>query len=118
VDETTTESAPSLGVKLSDIFDRAEAIYLRVLRFTILVIATLLILYTLYLALSGLYGITRSTSSVREAVANVTANEIVDAEEILPKGQPGAKGPAVDPAQQKFYADFVARYYTLFRTKF
>lgn len=116
--EGEKEIAPSLGVKLSDLFDRAEAVYLRVLRFTILVIATLLILYTLYLALSGLYGITRSPSSVREAVANVTANEIVDAEEVLPKDAPGAKGPVVDPAQQKFYADFVARYYKLFRTKF
>jgi len=50
----TEDRAPS-RVRIGQLFDKAEAVYLRVLRITILVIATLLIVYTSYLAASGLY---------------------------------------------------------------
>ena len=117
--ETETQAAaPSAGVRMREFFDRAERIYLRVLRVTVLIIATLLILYTLYLAIGGLYRISRSPSSVQEAVASVTANEIVGAEDVSAKAADAAKAPAVDAARQKYYAEFVKRYYTLFRTRF
>lgn len=60
----------------------------------------------------------QSPKSVHEAVATVAANEIVDAEDANPSGPEAAKGPVVDPAQRKFYAGFVDRYYRLFRTRF
>lgn len=114
----TIGEAPSARVRLSTIFDRAENIYLRVLRVTILILATLLILYTAYLVFSGLYRIGQSPDSVRTEVANVVANEIVDAEEITIESRESAGEPVANASQRKFYADYVARYYKLFRTRF
>lgn len=104
--------------RFDSFFDRAETIYLRVLRITILIIATLLILYTAYLALTGLYSVVQSPDSVKEVAASVVANEIVDAEEAEQRADAESRGPVSDPAEQKFYARFVDRYYELFRTKF
>lgn len=118
MEEYTGAPARPLAARMADFFDRAEKIYLRVLRATVLVIATLLILYTLYLAIGGLYGIAQSPSSVHEAVANVTANEIADAEDINSQATVANKVSAIDADRQKYYAEFVKRYYTLFRTRF
>ncbi|WP_066799452.1 hypothetical protein [Sphingomonas soli] len=115
--ETQAATRP-VASRMADFFDRAEEVYLRVLRATVLIIATLLILYTFYLAVAGLYRIAQSPASVKEAVANVTASEIVDAEDVSTKAAEGDGSPAVDAARQKYYADFVKRYYALFRTKF
>ncbi|WP_155006540.1 hypothetical protein [Sphingomonas hengshuiensis] len=93
-------------------------IYLRFLRAIILVIATILILYTAYLAVSGLYRVAQSPSSVREAVASVAANEISDAEQPEAVSPEAGKGPVADSEQQKFYSNFVERYFRLFHTKF
>jgi len=118
MNDIQSAAALSKRERLNNLFDRVEVIYLKALRITILMIATLLIAYTLYLAISGLYGVAQSPNSVREAVATVAANEIVDAEETDPAGAAAVNGPVVDPAHRKFYAGFVNRYYTLFRTKF
>jgi len=118
LEENGSNPARAKQDRLGPIFDRVETIYLRVLRITILIIATLLILYTAYLAISGLYRVAQSPESVKEAVANVTANEIVEAEEQTGPTGTAEKSPATDAAQQKFYGDFAKRYYALFRTKF
>jgi len=54
---------------------------------------------------------------VKEAIATVVANELADAEEPETETS-GNKEPVADAAKQKFYADFVKRYYALFRAKF
>jgi hypothetical protein len=102
---------------ISDLFDRVEAIYLRVLRAIVLIIATVLLIYVAYLGVTGLYALSRSPDSVRETVATVAANEIVDAEETEVQRE-ATRAPIANAAHQKFFADFVSRYYALFRAKF
>ncbi|RYY28329.1 MAG: hypothetical protein EOP62_03790 [Sphingomonadales bacterium] len=114
----TEQPARPLGERAADFFDRAEKVYLRVLRATVLIIATFLILYTLYLAISGLYRVVQSPASVKEAVANVTANEIVDAEDVSVEAAVANKASAVDKERQKYYGEFVKRYYALFQSRF
>lgn len=105
--------------RASAALDRAERVYLRVLRAAILVIATLLLLYAAWLALSSLYKMSRSTESVIEETASVQPDEITDAQapsaaKIATKNAE----PSVDPATRAFYRDFARRYYNLYRTKF
>jgi hypothetical protein len=105
--------------RVETVFDRAEHIYLRVLRVTILIIATLMIGYAAWLAISSAYKLSRSPDSVVEKVATVSAAEIADAN--VPEEQMALKEdakPTASPEQRSFYAGFVNRYYNLFRTRF
>ncbi len=106
-----------LGERLRLAFDTAERVYLRILRGVILFIATLLILYALWLGLSGLYQISRSPASVVEAEASVTANEIAALPAVVVEA-PRSVEKVASKAEQEFYAGFVRRYYALFRVKF
>jgi len=110
----TEEPAASGGIPW---MEKIERIYLGVLRATILLLATLLILYTLWLAGTSSYKIFRSVDSVKEQPAVVAASEIADAQATMDTPESAAE-PAVDTARQKTYAAFVTRYYRLYRTKF
>lgn len=99
--------------------DRAERVYLKILRAMILVIATLMILFAAWLVASSLFKMSRSPASVKEDVATVAADELVDAETSAPKpNQDAGQKPIASPQQQQFYKEFVDRYYGLFRAKF
>lgn len=111
------EIRPAFAGRLGGALDRAEQIYLKILRAVILIIATGLIVYAAWLGVSSLYKVVQSPDSVQEKVAVVAADELTDAE--MPVRDIAAQeGPKTDPAKQKYYSDFVKRYYALFRTKF
>lgn len=99
------------------LLERIERIYLAVLRATILLLATLLVLYTFWLAGTSLYKILRSVDSVKEQPAAVAAEEIADAEATMETPESAAQ-PVVDTARQKMYTAFVNRYYRLYKAKF
>jgi hypothetical protein len=111
------EARPAFRERVGTALDRAEAIYLRLLRAAILIIGTGLLLYAAWLGVSGLWKISQSPSSVEEEVAAVAADEITDAE-MPARRQSREEGPRIDPAQQRYYANFVGRYYRLFRARF
>jgi hypothetical protein len=99
--------------------DRAEHVYLRVLRAMILIIATLMIGFAAWLAVSSLYKMSRSPDSVEEKVASVQSDELVDAELEATRPLPAeAAKPVATPEQRRFYNDFASRYYGLYQARF
>jgi hypothetical protein len=99
--------------------DRAEHMYLRVLRAMILIIATLMIGFAAWLATSSVYKMSRSPGAVEEKVASVQSDELVDAELAATRTQPAEPAkPVATPDQRRFYADFASRYYGLYRARF
>ena len=105
--------------RAATVLDRAESFYLRVLRALILVIATVLLAYAAWLAASSLYKISRSPDSVVEVAASVSPDELIDAQMPAAKTPTEqADGPRTNPAHSAFYASFVDRYYSLYRSKF
>lgn len=99
--------------------DRAEGLYLRVLRAVILVLATLLLGYAAWLAISSTYKISRSPDSVEEATATVQPDELTDAELPAPSASNAADSkPKANSAYQRYYSNFADRYYALYRSKF
>jgi hypothetical protein len=111
------EPRPPLRERVGVALDRAERVYLKVLRAAILLIATGLLLYAAWLGVSGVWKVMRSPDSVEEETAAVAADEITDAE--MPARRPERQeGPRIDPNQQRYYTGFVNRYYALFRSRF
>ena len=105
--------------RAATVLDRAESFYLRVLRALILVIATVLLAYAAWLAASSLYKISRSPDSVVEVAASVSPDELIDAQMPAAKTPTEqADGPRTNPAHSAFYASFVDRYYSLYRSQF
>lgn len=98
--------------------DNVEAIYLKVLRAAVLVVATIMIVIAAWLAISGLYKMSRSPASVQEKAATVDSKEIVDAEAKSVAVNEKSAEPSASPAQRQFYREFVARYYELYRRRF
>lgn len=113
------EERPSFSQRTRLVLDRAEAVYLKVLRAVILLIATLLLVYAGWIAVSSAYKTSRSPDSVKEEAATVNADELTDAQ--LPVEGPGAvksDQPQTNSEDAKFYRSFAGRYYDLYRTKF
>lgn len=117
-DDKEEEARPAFRERVGAALDRAEHIYLRVLRAAILVIATGLLLYSAWLGASGLWKVAQSPESVEEEVATVAADELTNAEMPTPRRPDEEEGPRVDPNQQRYYAGFVNRYYNLYRSRF
>ena len=108
---------PARFGRVGSALQRAEQIYLRVLRAAILIIATGLILYAAWLGATGLWKVFQSPDSVQEQVASVAADELTNA--AMPvRPRETETGPRVNPTQQRYYASFVDRYYDLFRNSF
>ncbi|HEY0027235.1 MAG TPA: hypothetical protein VGC35_05145 [Allosphingosinicella sp.] len=118
-EDTVEAPRAALGERFGSALDRAERIYLKVLRAALLVIATGLLLYAAWLGIWSLYKMSRSPDSVVEQPAVVAPDELTSAEmPVREAAADAAAGPKVDPAQQKYYADFAKRYFTLYRTRF
>ncbi|HEX8214844.1 MAG TPA: hypothetical protein VF582_05160 [Allosphingosinicella sp.] len=111
---------PALRERVGSALDRAEHVYLRVLRAAILVIATGLLLYAAWLAAWSLWKIAQSPESVVEQPASVAAGELTDAEMPvrIAGGNAAAAGLKFNPVQQRYYSSFVDRYHGLYRTRF
>lgn len=117
--DSDSDTLPRLGARMSASLDAIEKAYLRILRTIILIIATLMIGYAGWLALSGIYRTMQSPTSVIEATATVNASDITSADTSPQSvGLPIEQGDPIDPQIRKFYTAFVSRYYNLFRQKF
>jgi hypothetical protein len=111
------ETAP-LRVRLARVLDRAERVYLKLLRAAILIIATGLVIYAVVLAAISLYKISRSPDSVHEDVAAVSANELTSAEAPSTPQPSRPGGMRTNPAQRRAYDRILTQYYQLFRARF
>ena len=109
--------APQWRDRMAVAFDKAEIIYLRILRGMILLIATVLIGYAIWLAVSSIYKMSRSPDSVVESPAIVTADDVT-AEPVKAAETSNPSEPTATAAQREYYAGFVNRYYGLFRARF
>lgn len=114
---TDEETQVGFGHRFGGALDRIEATYLKVLRAIILLIATAFLVYVGWLAISGLYKVTRSPDSVVEQAAVVEAPEIIDAQASEAPSQ-NARSTGENPEQRAFYQSFAKRYFALFRGKF
>ena len=111
------EARPAFRERAAIALNRAERVYLRVLRAAILVIATGLLIYAAWLGTTGLWKVAQSPDSVEEQVATVAADELTNAE-MPARPTERSSGPRIAPAQQRYYTALVNRYYNLFRRCF
>lgn len=116
-DTEDQEARLALRERLGAALDRAEHIYLKVLRAAILVIATGLLLYATWLGMSGLWKVMQSPDSVVEQVATVAPDELTNAE-MPARPTQRQEGSRINPGHQRYYSDFVNRYYRLFQARF
>lgn len=110
--------APHRGARAREILNKLERVYLSAIRAIALVAATLLVIYAMWLAASGLYKTSRDVGSVKEQPAVVSPEEVADID--LREVTKAAAKPTGDPleSQKRYYADFTKRYYALFKAKF
>lgn len=95
-----------------------ERFYLSALRIILLLLASGLVIGALWLGVSGLYQVSRSTASVVQEPATVTATEIADIPvHVVDKNGSNTKSNSLQ-AEQNFYRDFVTRYFELYQKKF
>lgn len=107
--------------RFSASLERIEAGYLKLLRAVILLMATGLIAVAAWLAISGIYKISRSPASVELAEANVAANEIVELPKVAeqPKSDPANPGKIMPSASVRdAYAKRRDAYFSLYRSQF
>ena len=99
--------------------DRIERLYLLLLRTAILVIATGVLIWAAWLAVSATVRIMRSPESVVEQPVSVAASELPSA--IAPEAVKAAAkrndGPSLK-AERQFYSRFVDQYHSLYQTRF
>lgn len=101
------------------ILDTVEAVYLKILRAAILIIGTVLLCYAGYVAVDGLYKMSRSPDSVQLAETKVAADEITNAE--MPSVRDGSSADnknQITAVFQEYYDDFVKRYYAVFQNRY
>lgn len=98
--------------------DKAERVYLLILRSAILIIATICLAWALWLAISGVIGVSRNAASVSEVEARVSAEEIAAARDLDEQGAKPAEKKDPQSAERAYYADYAKRYHILFRTAF
>lgn len=107
--------------RLNRLIDKAEKTYLILLRAAVLGIATLLLAYALWLGLAGLYKISKSPDSVREAEAKVSAETVatLDNASVPDDSAPNATDDRTDRKPMlAFYRAFRKRYFDLYRQSF
>lgn len=100
------------------LLDRVERFYLTLLRGAVLVVATAILVWAAWLAVSSIYRIARSPDSVSEKQVSVAAADLEPAKTSNSELSLNEKSAVVSPEQQKFYQNFVTRYYALYRNKF
>lgn len=101
----------------SRFFNKMEQAYLAGLRTLALVAATLLLLYAVWLGVTGLYKISLNADAIKEVPATVSTEDITN---IDVKSAQAREAEAPDPfkIQRAFYQDFQKRYFNLYQTKF
>ena len=107
-------------VRWSNALDRAEVVYLKILRAAVLLVATGLIAFAIWLGISGLIKVSRSPDSVVEKQAVVSADDLVNApvvDDPTPESLEG-KDPAPTAATRNAYRDRLNRYFEIYRTQF
>lgn len=106
------------GERLAALLNRMERAYLALLRAGALAAATGLLIYAVWLGVTGLYQVSRSTKTVQEAPATVTTEEITSID--LKQARNGATKPDADPLHnaRAYYQAFAKRYLALYRAKF
>lgn len=110
-------SAARARARGGEVLNKLERIYLSAIRSIALIVATLLIFYAMWLALSGIYKSSGDVSSVTEVPVTVSPEEVIQID--LEKANRAAATKADPLASQKsYYADFATRYHRLFTTKF
>lgn len=110
---------PKVSRRIGSVLDKAEAVYLRILRAAVLIIATLVLAYAAWMAVQSLFKMSQSPDSVQVEVSKVAADEITTAEMPTAGGpKTGDEKAATDPSIQQYYSDFVKRYYALFKSQF
>lgn len=107
--------------RFSSSLERIEAVYLKLLRAAILLMATGLIAVAAWLAVSGLYKISRSPDSVEVSQASVAANEIIELPSVTEptEASPASSGKVVPSAAVRdAYAKRRNAYFSLYRSQF
>lgn len=113
-----TEAMPPAS-RFAITLDRVERFYLLLLRAAILVIATVVLIWAAWLAVSATVRITRSPDSVVEKPVSVIASELPSA--IAPEAAKAAAKrteSASLKAERDFYKRFVEQYHGLYRGRF
>lgn len=116
--ETGTGDQPSEAPRTAGFLTRIENFYLAALRVMLLLLATVMVLYAAWLAVTGVYQTARDATSVKEQAFEVTPTEVVDLPKPMAGGTPEAT--ATDPlaGARKYYADFVDRYHSIYQKQF
>lgn len=112
---------PRKNSRLANIFEKAEYFYLALIRYTILIFATVMLAYALWLALSGLHAISRDPASIQEAPTHVRAEALTDLNDgtQAPSSARVNTSPSDNRKTEKaYYQDFRKRYFNLYRQKF
>lgn len=120
MDYPSDSEAPTLKSRFSAGLDRTEAIYLRILRGAILVLATFLIIAALVLGTVSIYKMTRDEGSVVEKSSTVSGEDVAATSLVEGSRPAGAarREPAIDTSKKRFYDDFIKRYHRLFVAKY
>jgi hypothetical protein len=100
--------------------DRAEQVYLRILRAAVLIVATALVAFAIWLAVTGVYKVSRSPDSVVEKNAVVSADDLVVAPIADDQIRELASNEAPIPsaATRQAYKLRLDRYFDVYRTRF
>jgi hypothetical protein len=118
--ESKWDDRANWRVRWSSALDRAEVVYLKILRAAVLLVATGLIIVAVWLGISGIIKISRSPDSVVEKEAIVSANDLVDApvvDEQMPANSED-QDPVPSAATRNAYRDRLNRYFDIYRTRF
>lgn len=112
------DGEPRAEPRTRSVLNKLERLYLAAIRAIALASATILVIYALWLAATGIYKASRDVQSVTDEPAIVSPEEVtqIDVRELAN----AAAEPASDPLteEKRFYADFSKQYYALYRTKF
>jgi hypothetical protein len=118
-DIVTTQEGGSRATAVP-LLDRLEKLYLAATRILALAGATALLLWAAWFIISGAYKSSRNAASVVEAPAGVTADELlnVDLKPAVEQGRASAGENAAKVTAQRYYRDFLGRYYGLYSSRF
>ena len=118
--EIDKESRAGWRWKWARALDRAEAVYLRVLRAAVLLVATALVGLAIWLAVSGTFKLSRSPDSVVEEKATVAAADLISGPigtEPEPSLNEGGE-PVPSTATRNAYRVRLNRYFDIYRNRF
>lgn len=97
---------------------RLERIYLAGLRIATLGIATILLVFALWLGISGIWNIAKDAESVEVAEVSVSPEEMAALPSDTPEASEEDDAAESDSAAQRYYDGFLDKYYALYQTRF